>query len=115
MLLFFPLPGKQVELFCIMPGKKKYSVYIVTNYERTVFYIGITNNLKRRIKEHRLHRNEYAFTSRYKCYFLVYHEEFSDVRLAIAREKQLKNWQRQWKIELIRKVNPDLRDLAKDW
>jgi putative endonuclease len=91
-----------------------YSVYILSNYARTVFYIGVTNNLQTRIREHR--NNEGGeFTSKYKCHYLMYYEDYADIRNAIPREKQLKNWLRGWKITLIRKDNPDLIDLAKDW
>ncbi|MFI5133217.1 MAG: GIY-YIG nuclease family protein [Chitinophagales bacterium] len=91
-----------------------FSVYILSNFARTVFYIGVTNNLVTRVLQHRSNEGG-AFTSKYKCHYLMYYEDFSDIRNAIAREKQLKNWQRAWKIELIRKENPDLIDLAKDW
>jgi len=91
-----------------------FSVYILSNYARTVFYTGITNNLEIRICEHRNNQGS-AFTAKYRCHFLMYYEDYSDVNNAIAREKQIKNWQRKWKIELIRKENPDLIDLAKDW
>ena len=90
-----------------------FSVYILSNFARTVFYTGVTNNLVTRLLQHR--NNESTFTAKYKCHFLVYYEDYSDIRNAIAREKQLKNWKREWKIELIRKENPDLIDLAKDW
>jgi putative endonuclease len=91
-----------------------YSVYILSNFARTVFYIGVTNNLERRVWEHRFDSGS-KFTTKYKCHFLVYYEEYAEINNAISREKQLKNWQRKWKIEMIRKVNPDLLDLAKDW
>ena len=91
-----------------------YSVYILSNFARTTFYIGVTNNLETRVWQHRNNEGG-AFTSKYKCHFLLYYEDYSDIRNAIAREKQLKNWKREWKIELIRKQNPDLIDLAKDW
>ena len=90
-----------------------FSVYILSNFGRTVFYIGVTNNLVVRILQHR--NNESAFTAKYKCHFLMYYEDYADIRNAIAREKQLKNWKRGWKIDLIRKQNPGLDDLAKDW
>ncbi len=90
-----------------------YSVYILSNFTRTVFYIGVTNNLVSRILQHR--SNESTFTAKYKCHHLMCYEDYADIRNAIAREKQLKNWKREWKIELIRKENPDLVDLAKDW
>ena len=91
-----------------------FSVYILSNFGRNVFYIGVTNNLVIRIMQHRNNEGG-AFTSKYKCHYLMYYEDYSDIRNAIAREKQLKNWKRAWKIELIRKENPDLIDLAKDW
>ena len=90
-----------------------YSVYILSNFGRTVFYIGVTNNLWRRLLEHR--NGEGKFTSEYKCHDLMYYEDFSDIRNAIAREKQLKNWKREWKIKLIRESNPDLKDLSQGW
>jgi putative endonuclease len=91
-----------------------YSVYILSNFARTVFYIGMTNNLERRVREHRSNTGS-VFTTKYNCHYLVYYEDYADVNNAIAREKQLKNWQRKWKIELIRKENTDLIDLARDW
>jgi putative endonuclease len=91
-----------------------YSVYILSNFARTVFYIGVTNNLQTRMRQHR--NNEGGeFTSKYKCHYLMYYEDYGDIRNAITREKQLKNWLREWKIALVRKDNPDLTDLAKDW
>jgi len=91
-----------------------YSVYIVSNFTRSVFYTGVTNNLERRISEHKNNEGG-VFTSKYKCHYLLYYEDYSDIRNAIAREKQLKKWHRAWKMELIQKDNPDLLDLAKDW
>ena len=91
-----------------------FSVYIMSNFARTVFYTGVTNNLERRVREHRNNEGG-VFTSKYKCHFLVYYKDYADINNAIAREKQLKNWQRKWKIELIRKENPDLKDLAGGW
>ncbi|MBL7721525.1 MAG: GIY-YIG nuclease family protein [Chitinophagaceae bacterium] len=91
-----------------------YSVYILTNFARTVFYIGVTNNLERRVWQHRF-ANGSVFTTKYNCHYLVYYEDYNDVSNAIAREKQLKNWQRKWKVELIRKENPELKDLAEGW
>lgn len=97
-----------------MPRINSYSVYCMSNCARTVFYTGVTNNLERRVWEHR-YDNGSVFTSKYKCHFLVYFEDYNSIENAIAREKQLKNWQRKWKIELIRKENSELIDLAKDW
>ena len=55
------------------------------------------------------------FTSKYNCHDLVYYEEYNDIRNAIAREKQLKNWKRIWKEDLIKKMNPEMRDISEDW
>ena len=92
---------------------KTYSVYILSNFARIVFYIGVTNDLVRRILQHR--NGESIFSDKYNCHYLMYFEDYSDVRNAIAREKQLKNWKRAWKIQLIRKDNPDLIDLSEGW
>ena len=93
-----------------MYRRKKYFVYILTNSLNTVFYIGVTNNFFRRLGEHAVGFMD-GFTKKYKVKKLVYLEEYSDVKEAIAREKQLKNWHRQWKIKLIKKDNPHFKDL----
>lgn len=83
-----------------------YYVYIVTNYGNTVVYTGITNNLARRVEEHKKGLVD-GFTKRYKIYKLVYAEKFDDVKQAILREKQIKGYTRQKKNDLIDAVNPD--------
>lgn len=88
-----------------------YYVYILTNQYNTVFYTGVTNNILKRTFEHRVGLIE-GFTKKYKVKKLVYLEEYNDVKEAIAREKQLKNWKRKWKIELIEKINPEFRDMS---
>lgn len=88
-----------------------YFVYIITNFSNTTFYIGVTNNLERRIYEHRSGLVE-GFSKKYKLHKLVYFEDFGDVSQAITREKQLKNWHRNWKINLIKSVNPNFLDLS---
>lgn len=88
---------------------KQYYVYIMGN-ERPTLYIGITNNLTRRVYEHK-NRLEDGFTKRYNLNKLLYFEIFQWVEDAIAREKQLKHWDRQWKLDLIKKSNPTLKDL----
>jgi putative endonuclease len=97
-----------------MPLMKRYFVYIMSNTYRTVLYIGITNDLERRVQEHKQYIG-CAFTKEYNCIELAYYEETNDVRVALAREKQLKNWKREWKNELILKFNPRLIDLAEGW
>jgi len=92
---------------------KQYYVYIMTNKSRTL-YTGITNNLERRVYEHKQKTIE-GFTSKYNITMLVYYESTDDVRQAIAREKQIKGWLRSKKIELIESTNPGWEDLSKDW
>jgi len=92
---------------------RRYYVYILSNRMRTTFYIGVTNNLARRIEQHRSGSGS-VFTGRYNIKYLVYYEVFESIRDAIAREKQLKTWHRDWKIRLIKKYNPDMRDLSNE-
>ena len=93
---------------------KTYAVYILTNYNETTFYIGVTGNLQKRIWEHKNKVVE-DFTKKYNVDRLVYYELTEDVESAINREKQLKRWHRQWKINLIKEMNPDFKDLSLDW
>ncbi len=86
-------------------------VYIMSNFKSTTFYIGVTNNLQRRIIEHREGAIP-GFTQKYKLKYLVYYEVAGSMYNAIAREKQLKRWHREWKINLIRSVNPEMKDLS---
>jgi putative endonuclease len=90
-----------------------YWVYIMTNRSGTL-YTGVTGNLARRTHEHRHHLVP-GFTARYRIDRLIYAETFSDVREAIAREKQIKAWRRSYKVELIAKANPEWRDLGEEW
>ena len=83
----------------------------MTNYLNTTFYIGVTNNLYRRILEHKNGINK-GFTNKYNLNKLVYFEISDSIENAINREKQLKNWKRQWKIDLIQKTNPGFQDLS---
>ena len=88
-----------------------YYVYILTNRYCTVLYTGVTNDLIRRVYEHRNHADKDSFTSRYNVTKLVYFEETSDVRAAIEREKQIKSWSRDRKTSLIMGMNPHWQDL----
>jgi len=92
---------------------KIYAVYILTNYNETTFYIGVTGNLKKRIWEH---KNKFVegFTNKYNIDKLVYYEITENIESAIAREKQLKNWHHEWKVNLIKEFNPNLKDLFDD-
>jgi putative endonuclease len=78
---------------------KHYFVYIITNTDNSVFYIGVTNNLERRICEHK-NKALKGFSNKYNLHKLIYFEETSDIDSAITREKRLKTWKRNWKIEL---------------
>ena len=91
-----------------------YFVSILTNWDDSVMYIGITSNLPKRLYEH---RNGLAdgFTKKYNVHKLVYYENTNDVYSAISREKQLKGWRRSKKNALITKMNPDWHDLSDDW
>ncbi len=92
---------------------KQYYAYIMTNRSRTL-YIGVTNNLERRVYEHK-HKLTPGFTSKYNMTQLVYYEVYDDVREAIAREKQLKGWLRTKKVALIETMNSEWEDLSVGW
>ncbi len=89
---------------------RTYYVYILASKRNGTLYIGVTNNLIRRIYEHKNDMTE-GFTKRYRIHRLVYYEEFNNVNDAITREKRMKKWKRSWKIELIQPVNSKWRDL----
>lgn len=85
-------------------------VYIMTNNSNTVLYVGVTNNIIRRVFEH---KNELTkgFTKKYKLHKIVYYEECLNIKSVIEREKQLKRWHRDWKLNLIKSSNPEFKDL----
>lgn len=83
----------------------------MTNYTNTTFYIGVTNDLLRRVYEHKTKKNS-GFTAKYNLNKLVYFELTELIEDALNREKQLKNWHRDWKIDLIKKSNPEFKDLS---
>lgn len=97
-----------------MPNDKQYYVYILTNKSNNVFYIGVTNNLIRRMYEHKNKLIE-GFTKKYNLTKLVHFEVTNDVKSAISREKQLKNWHREGKINLINQRNPGWKDLSESF
>lgn len=97
-----------------MKKEKSYWVYILANKSKTL-YIGVTDNLLRRLFEHKNKTNSKSFTSRYNISKLAYLEETNDVTVAIQREKQLKSYKRDWKVELIERENPNWEDLSEDW
>ena len=86
----------------------------MSNYARTTFYVGVTNNLVRRVAEHKELKGS-AFTTKYKLIDLIYYEEIFGAIAAIQREKQIKNRPRQWKLDLIKQLNPEMHDLAREW
>ena len=97
-----------------MFNERCYFIYINTNKTHNVFYTGVTNNLLNRNYQHKSQENKSSFTAKYKVNKLVYYETFSDIRDAIAREKQIKGGSRKDKINLIIKLNPGWKDLSLD-
>ena len=88
-----------------------YYVYVLTNSNKNVLYTGITNDLVRRVYEHKHHLDKGSFTDRYNVEYLIYYEITSDVTAAIEREKQIKGWNRKRKEKLIAGKNPNWEDL----
>ncbi len=86
----------------------------MTNYQETTLYIGVTSDLQRRIWEHKNKVVE-GFTKKYNVDKLIYYELTDSIESAINREKQLKRWHRNWKMNLIKKMNPEFKDLSLDW
>ncbi len=82
----------------------------MTNKYRTTFYVGVTSYLQKRITEHQNGIGS-QFTKKYNLKYLIYFEEFIDINQAIAREKQIKNWKKDWKFNLIKELNPNLETL----
>jgi len=106
-LLSFP---RKRESTTIASMRKTYYVYMLTNKRAGTLYIGVTNNLVRRVYEHKLGLVE-GFSKKYGVKKLVWYEQTNDIRAALTREKQLKKWERKWKIELIENANSTWRDL----
>ncbi|MEZ4778952.1 MAG: GIY-YIG nuclease family protein [Flavobacteriaceae bacterium] len=90
-------------------------VYVMSNKTNKVLYIGVTNNLNERVKEHKIKLNPNSFTAKYNCDKLIYFEEFTTAILAMKREKQMKKWKREWKVNLIQEMNPSWADLSMNW
>lgn len=89
-------------------------VYIMSNPDNNAYYTGVTTDIKKRVLEHK-NKQGGVFTATYNCVKLVYVEEYSDIKTAIAREKTLKNWRRLWKEALIDESNSDRIDLSDEW
>jgi putative endonuclease len=94
--------------------REHFYVYILATRKDGPIYIGVTNDLHRRVFEHKTHVIR-GFTARYNINRLVYVEVFESIESAIAREKKLKRWRREWKVQLIERGNPDWRDLAEEF
>lgn len=94
-------------------GHHTYHVYIITNKSKSVIYTGVTNYLSRRLFEHseNIKLKKKTFASKYKCKHLLYYEKFTWVHEAIAREKEIKGWSREKKMDLIKTINPNLNFL----
>ncbi|MUV03357.1 GIY-YIG nuclease family protein [Flavobacterium rakeshii] len=89
-------------------GTHNYYIYILTNKNKTVLYVGFTNNLKERLYYHENpEAHSKSFTSKYKCCYLIYWEHYNDVDIAITREKEIKAWRREKKEKLIAQFNPE--------
>ena len=84
------------------------------NLHRDVIYVGVTNNLERRVLEHKNESNPNSFTSKYRCFYLVYYQTFTDIKDAIAEEKRIKSGNRKNKIKLIETMNPEWKDLSEE-
>lgn len=93
---------------------ENYYIYMMTNENNNVLYTGVTNDLIRRIYEHKNHVDPKSFTCRYHVEKLVYYEIYSDVKSAIAREKQIKSWNRNRKNKCVEEQNPEWRDLYEE-
>jgi putative endonuclease len=91
-----------------------YYVYMLTNWNNTVMYLGVTDNLERRLYEHK-NKLVKGFTEKYNVNKLVYFEETQDVTAALAREKEIKKWQREKKNQLVNRMNPNWEDLSAEW
>ncbi|MBE7468380.1 MAG: GIY-YIG nuclease family protein [Anaerolineae bacterium] len=91
-----------------------YYVYLLTNWNDQVIYVGVTNNLERRLYEHK-HKLVQGFTARYNINKLVYFEETPDINAAILREKEIKKWRREKKNNLVMSMNPEWQDLSERW
>jgi len=92
---------------------KQPCVYIMSNQYRTTFYIGVTSDIRTRVWQH-LNNEGSAFVKKYRLFDLVYYEGFERITDAIDREKQLKNWHHDWKVNLIQSVNPTMKDLKSE-
>lgn len=103
-----------ISTFLTLNSMRQSHVYIMSNIKRNVFYIGVTSNIMNRVLNHKKSIAS-VFSTKYNTRYLMYFEQFDDIRDAIKKEKQLKNWHRNWKINLIQQKNPEMLDLANEW
>lgn len=94
--------------------QKKYYIYIITNKHRNVLYIGVTGDLETRIYQHKKHLFKGSFTDKYNCEYCIYYEEYDHINDAIARETELKKWNRKKKETLINAMNPEWREIVNE-
>lgn len=87
----------------------------MSNKTNEVIYIGVTDNIKERVKEHKMKMYPDSFTARYNCNKLVYFEDIEKGEDAVVREKQMKKWKRAWKVKLIEEINPGWMDISLNW
>ena len=95
-------------------SNRNYYVYLLTNWNNKVMYVGVTNNLQRRVYEHK-HKFVKGFTQKYNVNKLVYFEETTDIHAALEREKEIKKWRREKKDALVLKDNSEWKDLSERW
>ncbi len=98
-----------------MNNSKLWYIYIMSNKHQGVIYVGVTDNLIERVKEHKLKIYPNSFTAKYNCNKLIYFEELGNGLEATNREKQLKKWKRNWKVNLIEDMNPTWMDISLNW
>jgi len=91
-----------------------YYIYILASGRNGTLYVGVTNNLEKRVEEHKNNVVD-GFTKKYHIHNLVYYERYDFIYDAMQREKHIKEWQRKWKLELIEKTNPEWKDLSEEW
>ena len=104
------MTGRRNYPFYFMRPNQKHYVYMMTNRHKNVLYVGVTNNLKRRVYEHE-NGFDHGFTKNYNCHYLLYFEAYRSINRAIKREKEIKGWRREKKDKLITSINPHLNFL----
>ncbi len=96
-------------------GTHNYYVYILTNFNKTTLYVGVTNDIRQRLYYHKNPANEQTFCTKYKCFYIIYYEHFQEINQAISREKEIKGWRREKKNNLIASFNPEWKFLNEEF